>query len=106
MKRIKKLKREEQLKPALAKANPVFASAHKRLASAIKKKYCLEQDIAQRLMVVAKVDLDRVISAVESCREQRQDIDSNCQIMLENSIHKKRSSVKSCVVDKSAQKGI
>ena len=54
----------------------MFAEALKRLASAIKKKYFLELGIAQGLLVVAKVDLDRVISAVESYREQRQDVDS------------------------------
>ena len=48
----------------------MFAEAHKRLASAIKQNGFLELDIAQGLMVVAKVDLDRVISAVESYTEK------------------------------------
>ena len=57
----------------------MFAESHKRLASAIKKKYFVELDKAQELTVVAKEYLDRVISAVESYREQRQDVDSKCQ---------------------------
>lgn len=99
-------KSEEQLKSDLAKANHVFAEANKRLAEAIKKKDFVELDIAQGLMEVAKADLDKVTAAVESCREQRQDIDSKRQKMLDNYIYKQRSSVNSCIRDKSAQKEI
>ena len=82
----------------------MFAEANKRLASAIKKKDFVELDIAQGLMEVAKVDLDRVTAAVESCREQRQSIDSKRQKMLENYINKQRSTVHSNEGNQSANK--
>ena len=86
-------------------ANHVFAEANKRLASAIKKKDFVELDIAQGLLEVAKTDMDKVTAAVESCREQRQDIDSKRQKMLDNYIYKQRSSVNSSMTrDKSGQK--
>ena len=97
-------KNEDQLKADLAKDNHAFAEANKRLASAIKKKDFVELDIAQGLMEVAKVDLDRVTAAVESCREQRQSIDSKRQKMLENYINKQRSTVHSNVGNQSANK--
>ena len=98
-------KTEEQLKSDLEKANHVFAEANKRLASAIKKKDFVELDIAQGLLEVAKTDMDKVTAAVESCREQRQDIDSKRQKMLDNYIYKQRSSVNSSMTrDKSGQK--
>ena len=65
----------------------------------------LSEHIAQGLLEVAKTDMDKVTAAVESCREQRQDIDSKRQKMLDNYIYKQRSSVNSSMTrDKSGQK--
>ena len=59
----------------------------------------------QGLLEIAKTDMDKVTAAVESCREQRQDIDSKRQKMLDNYIYKQRSSVNSSMTrDKSGQK--
>ena len=77
---------EQQLQAELTQANALFEEATSRLAAGNKNKNFTEINIAQGLLEVAKKNINKSTAAVESCRQQRQEIDNKRKKLLESSM--------------------
>ena len=64
----------------------MFEEANSRLAAGIKSKNFTEINIAQGLLEVAKINIDKTTAAVENCRQQRHEIDTKRRKLLESSM--------------------
>ncbi|KAH3819449.1 hypothetical protein DPMN_121184 [Dreissena polymorpha] len=73
---LKRKKNEAGLQEYMHAANNLFKEAYDRLASAIKKKDFKEIDISHALLDVARTKIDKATNALETCRSQRNEIES------------------------------
>lgn len=65
----------------------MFEDAGKRLTKGIKEKKITEISLAQGMLEVAKTNLDKARSAFESCKAQRDDIESKRRKSASQSQH-------------------
>ena len=76
-------------------ANNLFKEANDRLSSAIKKKDFKEIDIAHALLDVARTKIDKATNALETCRKQRNDIESKKSKLIASYSQKEKISISS-----------
>ena len=77
---------EQQLQAELTQANALFEEATSRFPAGNINKNFTEINIAQGLLEVAKKNINKSTAAVESCRQQRQEIDNKRKKLLESSM--------------------
>jgi len=84
-------KSEKELHDDLQRANEIFEEANERLAAAIKAKDFKELNIAQSLLEVAKANIKKVTSSIETCKEQRDEIARKRKRMIDECLSKQNT---------------
>ncbi|KAH3874487.1 hypothetical protein DPMN_037732 [Dreissena polymorpha] len=86
-------KNEVGLQEDMHAAISLFREANDRLAAAIKKKDFTEIDIAHALLDVARTKKDKATNALETCRSQRNKIESKKSKVIASYSQKEKSSI-------------